>query len=80
MTAFGNSLKPLHSGKPNMSWILGSPIQNRLYMSVRPALQMVIAMLWVTMEREAAGSVHMHQACGPAVVGPTLAPLYADDI
>lgn len=31
MTAFGNSLKPLQSGKPNMSWILGSPIQNRLY-------------------------------------------------
>lgn len=31
------------------------------------------------MEREA-GVSHMYQACGPAVVHLTLAPLYTDDI
>lgn len=33
------------------------------------------------MEKEAAEwEVHMYQACGPAVVHLTPAPLYADDI
>lgn len=32
------------------------------------------------MEREAEGDVHMHKACGPAVVHLTLVPLYTNNI
>lgn len=32
------------------------------------------------MEREAEEDVHMHKACGPAVVHLTLVPLYANNI